>query len=42
MLFYLRVDGQDEIDHYWKVLTADGGEPGRAAGARPGTASRGR
>ncbi|MEZ0579037.1 VOC family protein [Nocardioides sp. MH1] len=26
--FYLRVDGQDEVDHYWEVLTADGGEPG--------------
>jgi predicted 3-demethylubiquinone-9 3-methyltransferase (glyoxalase superfamily) len=26
--FYLRVDGQDEVDHYWDVLTADGGEPG--------------
>ncbi|WP_436702311.1 VOC family protein [Nocardioides sp. BYT-33-1] len=26
--FYLRVDGQEEVDHYWNVLTADGGEPG--------------
>jgi predicted 3-demethylubiquinone-9 3-methyltransferase (glyoxalase superfamily) len=26
--FYLRVDGQQEVDHYWEVLTADGGEPG--------------
>lgn len=26
--FYLSVDGQDEVDHYWDVLTADGGEPG--------------
>jgi len=26
--FYLRVDGQDEVDHYWDLLTADGGEPG--------------
>ena len=26
--FYLRVDTQDEVDHYWDVLTADGGEPG--------------
>jgi len=26
--FYLLVDGQDEVDHYWDVLTADGGEPG--------------
>lgn len=26
--FYLRVDGQEEVDHYWEVLTADGGEPG--------------
>ena len=26
--FYLRVDGQEEVDHYWKILTADGGEPG--------------
>jgi predicted 3-demethylubiquinone-9 3-methyltransferase (glyoxalase superfamily) len=25
--FYLRVDGQDEVDHYWEILTADGGEP---------------
>ena len=27
--FYLLVDGQDEVDHYWDVLTADGGEPGQ-------------
>ena len=26
--FYLRVDGQDEVDRYWELLTADGGEPG--------------
>ena len=26
--FYLDVDGQDEVDHYWQVLTADGGEAG--------------
>jgi predicted 3-demethylubiquinone-9 3-methyltransferase (glyoxalase superfamily) len=26
--FYLRVDGQEEVDHYWEILTADGGEPG--------------
>lgn len=26
--FYLRVDGQEEVDHYWDLLTADGGEPG--------------
>jgi predicted 3-demethylubiquinone-9 3-methyltransferase (glyoxalase superfamily) len=26
--FYLTVDTQDEVDHYWDVLTADGGEPG--------------
>ena len=25
---FLSVDGQDEVDHYWKVLTADGGQPG--------------
>ena len=24
----LSVDGQDEVDHYWEVLTADGGRPG--------------
>lgn len=24
----LSVDGQDEVDHYWQVLTADGGQPG--------------
>ncbi len=27
--FYLRVDGQDEVDRYWEILTADGGEPGQ-------------
>lgn len=26
--FYLRVDGQQEVDHYWEILTADGGQPG--------------
>jgi predicted 3-demethylubiquinone-9 3-methyltransferase (glyoxalase superfamily) len=26
--FYLLVDTQDEVDRYWRVLTADGGEPG--------------
>ncbi len=26
--FYLRVEGQEEVDRYWDVLTADGGEPG--------------
>ncbi|MFD2797163.1 VOC family protein [Promicromonospora vindobonensis] len=26
--FYLRVDGQEEVDHYWNLLTADGGSPG--------------
>lgn len=26
--FYLRVDGQDEVDRYWEILTSDGGEPG--------------
>ena len=25
---YLRVDGQEEVDHYWDLLIADGGEPG--------------
>ena len=25
---FLSVDGQDEVDHYWEVLTADGGRPG--------------
>jgi predicted 3-demethylubiquinone-9 3-methyltransferase (glyoxalase superfamily) len=24
----LTVDGQDEVDHFWEVLTADGGQPG--------------
>lgn len=26
--FYLSVETQDEVDHYWALLTADGGEPG--------------
>ncbi|CAM3465253.1 VOC family protein [Isoptericola cucumis] len=26
--FYLRVDTQEEVDHFWEVLTSDGGEPG--------------
>lgn len=26
--FYLSVEGQDEVDHYWSILIADGGEPG--------------
>ncbi len=26
--FYLRVQGQREVDHYWEILTSDGGEPG--------------
>lgn len=26
--FYLLVEGQDEVDHYWNLLTADGGSPG--------------
>ena len=26
--FYLSVEGQAEVDHYWDVLTADGGQPG--------------
>ncbi|GAA1713654.1 VOC family protein [Isoptericola hypogeus] len=26
--FYLRVDSQEEVDRYWEILTADGGEPG--------------
>jgi predicted 3-demethylubiquinone-9 3-methyltransferase (glyoxalase superfamily) len=25
---FVECDGQDEIDHYWSVLTADGGEEG--------------
>lgn len=25
--FYLLVDTQEEVDHYWALLTADGGEP---------------
>lgn len=25
---YLLVDTQEEVDHYWDVLTSDGGEPG--------------
>ena len=27
--FYLLVDTQEEVDHFWELLTADGGEPGR-------------
>ena len=26
--FYLRVDGQEEVDRYWEILTSDGGEAG--------------
>ena len=26
--FYLGVEGQAEVDKYWDILTADGGEPG--------------
>lgn len=26
--FYLRVDTQEEVDHYWEVLTGNGGSPG--------------
>lgn len=26
--FYLLVETQDEVDHYWELLTTDGGEPG--------------
>lgn len=26
--FYLLVEGQQEVDHYWNLLTADGGSPG--------------
>jgi predicted 3-demethylubiquinone-9 3-methyltransferase (glyoxalase superfamily) len=26
--FFLEVDTQEEVDRYWEVLTADGGEPG--------------
>ena len=26
--FYLLVEGQEEVDHYWGLLTADGGAPG--------------
>ena len=26
--FYLSVDNQAEVDRYWELLTADGGEPG--------------
>ena len=25
--FYLLVHTQDEVDHYWELLTGDGGEP---------------
>jgi predicted 3-demethylubiquinone-9 3-methyltransferase (glyoxalase superfamily) len=24
--FFVECEGQDEVDHYWQVLTADGGE----------------
>lgn len=27
--FYLLCDGQDEVDHYWDLLTSDGGKPGQ-------------
>jgi predicted 3-demethylubiquinone-9 3-methyltransferase (glyoxalase superfamily) len=26
--FYLSVEGQEEVDKYWDILIADGGEPG--------------
>ena len=26
---FITVDGQDEVDHYWNALIADGGEEGR-------------
>lgn len=26
---YLEVEGQEEVDHYWDLLTSDGGEPGQ-------------
>ncbi|MCK0117431.1 VOC family protein [Isoptericola sp. S6320L] len=26
--FYLLCDGQQEVDHYWDLFTADGGKPG--------------
>lgn len=26
--FYLLVETQDEVDHYWELLTSDGGTPG--------------
>lgn len=26
--FYLSVSGQSQVDHYWELLTADGGEAG--------------
>lgn len=26
---YLSADSQEEVDHYWEALTADGGEPSR-------------
>lgn len=32
--FYLSVEGQDEVDHYWEILTADGGEPGACGWCR--------
>ncbi|QGQ18766.1 VOC family protein [Cellulomonas sp. JZ18] len=27
--FYLSVETQEEVDHYWEALQADGGEPGQ-------------
>jgi predicted 3-demethylubiquinone-9 3-methyltransferase (glyoxalase superfamily) len=27
--FFVEVDDQDEVDHYWDALTADGGQPGK-------------
>ena len=30
----LSVDSQDEVDHYWDVLTADGGQPGQCGWLR--------
>jgi predicted 3-demethylubiquinone-9 3-methyltransferase (glyoxalase superfamily) len=26
--FFVECDDQDEVDHYWAALTADGGQPG--------------
>ncbi|MCL3861813.1 VOC family protein [Actinotalea sp. K2] len=31
---YLTCDDQQEVDHYWEVLTADGGSPGRCGWLR--------